>query len=416
MKRRVFLYASIAVGVTALSSTLISLAAEQPAPGTIITVAGTGQPGFSGDNGPATQARLDQPISIVTDAAGNLFFGDGGNHRVRKVSPDGTITTYAGTGVRGFSGDGGPATQARLGDGLWLALDGAGNLYLSDGTYQRVRKVSPDGIITTVAGSGPTDSDLPGAFSGDGGPATEARLYYPTGLAVDATGNLFIADAGNHRVRKVSPDGTISTVAGSGPIGPDKGYAAGDGGPALAATLRGPCCLAVDGAGNLFLTDVDIAGTGAPYTGPKSRVRKVSTDGMITTVAGNGVRGFSGDGGPAVEAGLDDPFGVAVDSAGNLFISDVNNHRVRKVDANGIITTVAGTGKNPYAGDGVLATATGLHGPAAVGVDAAGNLLICDTGQIGADAGGLGTNERVLKVFGVAAPGLLAGLPFPSRP
>jgi sugar lactone lactonase YvrE len=412
MERRIILRLLAVGGLATLSLSLIGLAAEQPAPGTITTIAGTGQDGFSGDNGPATSARLDFPTTVVVDAAGNIFISDGANHRVRKVSPDGTITTYAGTGVEGFSGDGGPATQARLGGGLDLALDGAGNLYLSDGDHQRVRKVSPDGTITTVAGSGPTTEGAPGAYAGDGGPATEARLNGPLGLAVDASGNLFIAENGNHRIRKVSPDGIITTVAGSGPIGPDQGVSAGDGGPALAATLRGPAFLAVDGAGNLFFSEVDEQGTQA-YTGPRGQVRKVSADGIITTVAGNGVRGFSGDGGPAVAAGLWGANGVTVDSAGNLFIADWGNYRVRKVDAKGIISTVAGMGLAPYAGDGVLATATGLRNPVGLAVDAAGNLLICESGHLAKD-NGLGYDERVLKVFGVAAPGLLAGMPFPK--
>jgi hypothetical protein len=413
MERRMVLRLSVIVGLATLSPALISRAAEQPpAPGTITTVAGTGQRGFSGDGGPATHARLDHPWGIAIDAAGNVFFADNANDRVRKVSPDGIITTVAGTGVEGFSGDGGPATKARLQNPLGLALDGAGNLYLSQWAQNRVRKVSPDGIITTVAGSGPTTDGAPGDYAGDGGPATKARLYYPEGLAVDAAGNLFIADTGNHRIRKVSPDGTISTVAGSGPTGPDKGIAAGDGGPALAATLRGPFDLAVDGVGNLFFGDSDPWTTEA-HKGLRDIVRKVSADGIITTVAGNGVRGFSGDGGLAVEASLWWPT-VAVDSAGNLFIAAWGNYRVRKVDANGIITTVVGTGKNPYAGDGVQATTTGLRGPEAVAVDAAGNLLISDSGHDAHEQDGLGYNERVLKVFGVAAPGLLAGRPFPK--
>ena len=413
MERRIVLQFLAVGGLATLSPALISLAAEQPAPGTITTVAGTGPAGFSGDNGPAIKARLDYPIGIAIDAAGNVFIGDGANTRVRKVSPDGIITTVAGTGVEGFSGDGGPATKARLAGALWLGLDGAGNLYLSDSSHHRVRKVSPDGIITTVAGSGPTTSEAPGDFAGDGGPATEARLYYPDGLAVDAAGNLFIADTGNHRIRKVSPDGTITTVAGSGPTGPDKGVAAGDGGPALAATLRGPMCLAVDGSGNLFFTEFDPWGTFVPPT-PRGLVRKVSADGVITTVAGNGVYAFSGDGGLAVAASLDGPLGVAADTAGNLFIADFDSYRVRKVDANGIINTVAGMGKYRYAGDGVLATTTGLRGPTGVAVDAAGNLVFTDTGHGINEADGLGYNERVLKVFGVAAPGLLAGMPFPK--
>jgi sugar lactone lactonase YvrE len=417
MKRRVFLYASIAVGATALAPARISLAAEQPAPGTITTVAGTGQPGFSGDNGPAAEAQLDDPFGIAIDAAGNVFIGDGANSRVRKVSPDGIITTVAGNGVSGFSGDGGPATEARLAGALWLASDRVGNLYLSDWSHNRVRKVSPDGIITTVAGTGPTTDEAPGDYTGDGGPATAARLYYPQGLAVDAAGNLFIADSENHRIRKVRPDGTITTVAGSGPTGPDKGSSTGDGGPAIAATLRGPMCLAVDGSGNLFFTEKDPLGTSAAvggYTGPRFQVRKVSADGIITTVASNGVKGFSGDGGLAMEASLDNPSGVAVDMAGNLFIADYNNYRVRKVDPNGMISTVAGTGMNPYVGDGVLATATGLRGPEGLVIDAAGNLLISDSGEEDHQSDGLPYNERVLKVVGVAAPGLLAGMPFPK--
>ena len=198
--------------------------------------------------GPATQARLDGPTGIAIDAAGNVFIGDGGNHRVRKVSPDGVITTYAGTGVEGFSGDGGPATKARLVNPLGLALDGAGNLYLSQWAQNRVRKVSPDGIITTVAGSGPSTGVVPGDFGGDGGPDTAARLYWPEGLAVDAAGNLFIADTGNHRIRKVSPEGIITTVAGSGPTGITKGLSAGDGGLATEARLNGPFSLALDRA------------------------------------------------------------------------------------------------------------------------------------------------------------------------
>jgi sugar lactone lactonase YvrE len=291
-------------------------------------------------------------------------------------------------------------------------VDGAGNLYFPQWTHHRVRKLSLGGIITTVAGSGPTGSEAPGAFAGDGGPATAARLDEPHGLAIDATGNLFIAEALNHRIRKVSPDGTITTVAGSGPTGPGNGASEGDGGPATEARLNGPLGLTVDGAGNLFFTEIgDSRGEDDPNAG--YRVRKVSADGIIGTVAGTGETGFSGDGGPATQARLNFPGGLAVDTAGNLFIADWGNYRVRKVDPNGIITTVAGIGEAPYAGDGVLATATGLRGPIAVAVDAAGNLLIADTGHVH-ESDGLGYNERVLKVFGVAAPGLLAGKPFPS--
>lgn len=402
----------IALALLALPGLRASLAAASPppTPGTILTIAGTGQAGFSGDNGPAAKARLDYPIGIAIDAAGSVLFADAGNQRVRKVSPDGIITTVAGIGVEGFSGDGGPATKARLAGALWLALDGAGNLYLSDWSHNRVRKISPDGIITTVAGSGPTTSGAPGDYAGDGGPATAARLYHPEGLAVDAAGNLFIADNGNHRIRKVSPDGIITTVAGSGPIGPGMGESVGDGGPATQARLNGPAGLAVDGTGSLFFTELDpFAASGG------HRVRRVSADGTISTVAGTGEPGFSGDGGMAIEARLSSPVGLSVDSAGNLFIGDWGNYRVRKVDHTGMITTVAGMGKGRYGGDGVLATATSLRGPNNVALDAAGNLLITETGHEGThESDGLGYDERVLKVFSAAAPGLLAGAPLPA--
>ena len=308
----------------------------------------------------------------------------------------GTITTVAGTGQAGFSGDDGPATKARLSFLTLVALDGAGNLFISDappgdGANQRVRKVSPDGLITTVAGTGRL------GFSGDGGPATAAELNWPRGLAVDRAGNLFIADHFNHRIRKVSPEGIITTVAGSGSDAPAKGVSAGDGGLATEARLNGPFGLAMDGTGNLFFSEQgDTFGTNLGY-----RVRKVDSKGIITTVAGSDRRGFAGDGGPATAALLNAPGGLAVDSAGNLFIGDRINNRVRKVDANGIITTVVGNGTTRYGGDGGPATTTGVDGPHGMAVDAAGNLLIT-------------VRDRVLKVFGVAAPGLIAGQPFPS--
>jgi sugar lactone lactonase YvrE len=257
-----------------------------------------------------------------------------------------------------------------------------------------VRKLSPAGVLTIVAGSGQA------GFSGDGGPATEARLVGPGGIAVDTAGNLYFADHNNHRIRKVGPDGIITTVAGSGPTRSGSGVSAGDGGLATEARLNGPLGLALDQAGTLFVAEAGESGGGV---GGGYRVRKVSPDGIISTVAGSNAPGFSGDGGPATQARLNVPLGVAVDTEGNLFIADSNNHRIRKVDTNGMISTVAGNGTSRHAGDGVPATATGLVWPSGLAVDAVGNLLITDF-----------EGQRVLKLFGVAAPGLIAGELFPS--
>jgi hypothetical protein len=367
-------------------------------PGTITTVAGTGRPGFSGDNGPATQARLDYPLGLAFDGAGSLYIADSFNYRVRKVSPDGTITTVAGTGKPGFAGDGGKATAAQLDGPFSLVVDGAGDLFIADFGNNRVRKVAPDGIITTAAGVGGN-----GGFSGDNGPATDARLNDPIGLAVDALGNLFIAEKGNYRVRKVSPEGVITTAAGSG-----ANRSSGDGGLATEAGIL-PFGLAVDAGGNLFIAENPV-----PYDRSTShRVRKVRPDGIITTVVGTGKAGFSGDGGKATDAQLNTPSSLAVDTAGNLFVSDYNNYRVRKIDAvTGMITTVAGIGKKKYAGDGGLATETGLRGPGGSAIDPVGNLLIADT-SLDHESDGLPPNERALKVFGGAASGLIAGMAFP---
>jgi uncharacterized protein (TIGR03437 family) len=322
--------------------------------GIISTVAGNGQRGFSGDSGPATGARLGQPAGLAVDAAGNLYIADYGNQRIRRVSPAGIISTVAGNGQQGYSGDGGPATSASL-QGPWgVAVDAAGNLYIADQFNDRIRRVSPSGIISTVAGNGQR------GYSGDGGPATSAALSYPAHVAVDAAGNLFIADQENHRIRKVSAAGIISTVAGNGAY-----KFSGDGGPATAASLNGPRGVAVDAAGNMH-----IAGDG------NQRIRRVTPAGGITTVAGNGSGGFSGDGGPATSASLSDPFGVAVDAAGNLYIADTSNYRVRKVSPSGIISTVAGNGVEGFSGDGGPATSASLSDPFGVAVDAAGDLYI----------------------------------------
>jgi sugar lactone lactonase YvrE len=221
--------------------------------------------GFGGDGGPATAAELFSPETVAVDAAGNLFIGESGNHRIRKVTPDGLITTVAGNGTSGFSGDGGAATAAQLAFPRGVAVDTAGHLYIGEGeSGNRIRKVSPNGIITTVAGNGTA------GFSGDGGPATSAQISNPRSVAVDAAGNLFIVDTHNHRIRRVSSNGIITTVAGNG-----TGGFSGDGGPATAAQLNFPQDVIVDMTGNLFIADLN------------DRIRKVSPDGVITTLAVN---------------------------------------------------------------------------------------------------------------------------------
>ncbi len=330
--------------------------------GVITTVAGTGMGGGSGDGGPAADAYLDRPSDVTVDGAGNLFIADWGNQQIRKVDSAGVITTVAGTGRFGFSGDGGPAADAYLDRPSDVAVDGAGNLFIADSGNRRIRKVDTSGVITTVAGAGER---------GDGGPATKARLDSPSDVTVDGAGNLFIADWGAGRIRKVDTAGVITTVAGTG----ERGFS-GAGGPAPAARLRSPSDVAVDGAGNLFIADTS-----------NQRIRKVDTSGVITTVAGTGGYGFSGDGGPATAARLAFPGGVAVDGAGNLFIADTSNQRIRKVDMAGVITTVAGTGERGFSGDGGPAPAAGLAVPEGVAVDGAGNLFIADT-----------SNQRIRKV------------------
>ena len=319
--------------------------------GVITTAAGNGTYGFSGDDGSATSAQLSHPSGVAVDSAGGLYIADSDNRRIRKVT-NGVIITVAGSGVPGYSGDNGPATSAQLNDPQGIAVDSSGNLYIADGTY-RIRKVS-NGVIITVAGNGTC------CFSGDNGPATSAQLNLPVGVAVDSAGNLYIADTINSRIRKVR-NGVITTVAGNGTYG-----FSGDNGPATSAELAYPDGPTVDSSGNLYIAD--------SYN---NWVRKVS-NGVITTVAGNGTYGFSGDNGPATSAELSWPYGVAADSAGNLYIADYNNNRVRRV-SNGVITTVAGGGtSNP--GDNGPATSAQLTVPTGVTVDSAGNLYFADTG------------------------------------
>lgn len=274
---------------------------------TITTVAGDGKQGFSGDGGPATSAQIFDSHGLAVDPSGNLYIADTNNWRIRKVSISGIITTVAGKGTEGFSGDGGAATSAALYP--WgVALDPSGNLYIADGRNYRVRKVSTSGIISTVAGNGTK------GFSGDGGPATSAELRSPSCVAVDSEGNIYIDDEGNDRIRKVDTSGVITTVAGGGSNG------LAEGGPATSAEISDPVGLAVDSGGNVYFADAN-----------NGRIRKVSTAGTITTVAGNGDYGYNGDNIPALSAKLSTLGGVAVDSAGDVYFVDAQNQRIRKV-------------------------------------------------------------------------------------
>lgn len=317
--------------------------------GVITTVAGNGIASFSGDNGPATRAQLNQVPAVAVDSAGNLYIADL-NNRIRRVS-NGVISTVAGGGPS--LGDNGPATSGELYNPDGVALDSAGNLYIADNFNSRIRKVS-NGVITTVAGNGVY------GFSGDNGPATSAQVYNPFAVAVDSGGILYIADRSNHRIRKVS-NGVITTVAGNGTPG-----FSGDNGPATSAQLNGPQGITVDSDGNLYIADTD-----------NSRIRKVS-NGVITTVAGNGPPGFSGDNGPATGAQLKNPGCIAVDSAANLYIADTGNSRIRKV-SNGVISTVAGNGAFGFSGDNGPATSARLNSPGGIAVGSGGILYIADT-------------------------------------
>ncbi len=321
------------------------------------TVAGTGLTGYAGDNSSGQMAALASPRSIVYDASGNLYIADARNHAIREVLSSGTITTVAGNGIAGFGGDGASATSAYLDTPTGVALDSAGNLYIADSHNHRIRKVTA-GIISTIAGNGIA------AYSGDNGSALSASLNLPTAVAVDASGNLYIADTSNHRIRKIVVS-TISTVAGTG-----EQFFAGDGGAATLASLDTPTGVAVDTSGNIYIADRH-----------NQRIRMVNASGIISTIAGSGVPTFSsafgGDGGSGTAAALAKPRGLSVDASGNLYIADTNNQRIRQWSA-GTIATIGGTGDQGFGGDGGLFTAAMFDSPTAVAPDGTGNLAVAD--------------------------------------
>lgn len=329
----------------------------------INTIAGIGIEGYSGDGALGTAAALNKPIGIGLDDSANLYIADTRNSRIRKVDRNGMITTIAGTGLPGNIGDGGLATAAQLFAPTDVAIDAEGNIFIADIKNNTVRKVNKNtGIITTVAGNG-----IDG-YSGDGGLATAAALSSPHGIALDTSGNLYIADYNNSRIRKVhSSTGLITTVAGNGSIG----YT-GDGGLATAAELANPSGLCVANNGDVYIADT--------YN---NRIRKVNNaTGIITSIAGNGTYGFNGDGGLALDAVFSNPTDVTLDGNENLFIADLNNNRVRKISSiTKIITTVAGTGVGFYSGDGGVATSACLYSPSDIAVDPLGNIYIADYGN-----------------------------------
>jgi sugar lactone lactonase YvrE len=356
-----------------------------PGPGMISTIAGEGpgNAGYSGDGGPATSASINFPTGVGMGSGGVVYVADTQNNVIRKVYPGGAISTMAGNGTQGYSGDGGSALSASLYSPSGVATDGAGNLYIADAGNNVIRKVTPAGIISTFAGNGGQ------AYSGDGGLATSASLFYPTGVATDASGNVYIADYQNNVVRRVNSAGTISTIAGNG-----NGDYTGDGGPATSAALQLPGGVAIDSAGNLYIADT-----------ANSVVRTVTPSGVISTFAGGGDPSSLGDGGAATAASLQYPTGVAVDTSKNLYISDAGTSLIRKViSSTGIISTVAGSGASGYNGDGILAVAASLDQPGGVAVDSAGDIFIADT-----------TNNRVREVsFSSAGSSVAAPIFSPS--
>jgi sugar lactone lactonase YvrE len=336
------------VGVALVSGLALAyhwLPAPTSAAPSVVTVAGTGERSFSGDGGLAAASPLVHPLAVVVGPAGEIYIAEG--NRVREVKKDGRIATFAGTGAAGYGGDGGPAAQAQLDTPQGLAADSAGNVYIADTLNNRVRRVDTDGTITTVAGAGEA------GYAGDGKPGREAKLNLPTGLAIGFGDTLFIADTGNNVVRQLGPDGVIQTVAGTG----EAGYR-GDPGPATSAVLHAPAGLAFDDEGNLYIADT-----------LNQRVRRVDVNGQIGAVAGTGVAGYGGDGRPAIYAELHlatNPLegigqGLAVDSQGDVFIADALNHRVRRLDVNGIISTLAQ-----------------MNTPLGVAVDAQGLIYVAD--------------------------------------
>ena len=334
----------------------------------ITTVAGTGTPGYAGNTGPATSALFNYPRSVAFDTTGNMYIADESNNVIRMVTPAGTTSTIAGSFTAGYSGDGGQATAAKLNKPWVVTTDKAGNIYIADSRNNVIRKVNPAGIISTIAGNGYAAGTGNGGYSGDGGHATAATMHSPFGIAIDTGGNIFIADCYNNAIRKVDTAGIIHSITGD----TARGYS-GDGGPATAAHLYWPSSLAFDKNNLLCFTDFQ-----------NNVIRRIEADGSIHTIigtgfgAGTGLSGYSGDGGPATDAQLAHPFGLAIDTNNNIYFSDLSSTRIRKVNGSGIIGTIAGDGTTGYSGDGGPAFYARFYNPFGVTLDANNNLFIAD--------------------------------------
>jgi len=337
----------------------------------ISTYAGKGIAGYYGNRVKATVAYLNYPCGVASDSAGNIYIADYDNYRVRRVDKGDSIFNFGGGGMYGFSGDGGSALSAKISKPTSVACDKSGNVYIADYDNCRIRKVSTKGIITTIAGNG-TPGD-----TGDNGLATAAQINYPLGVAVDRFGNIFIAEGVSNCIREINTWGVITTIAGNKAAG-----FSGDGAAATAAELNYPCAVTADDTGNVYIAD--------EYN---NRIRKVNTGGIITTIAGNGTAGYSGDGGSAIAAELNQPQGVAFDALGNMFITDHSNQCIRLVSTTGKIKTIAGNGMRGFSGDGGAATAAKLYYPAGpVAIDPAGHVYIADQ-----------DNQRIRKLTLVGA-------------
>lgn len=346
----------------------------------INTIAGNGNIGYSGDGGPAAMAQLNA-LGVTIGPNGNIYIPDAANNRVRMIDADTVINTIAGTGTAGYNVDSGDALTTLLYYPSSVAIDTAGNIYIADQRNQRIRKVDTGGVMTTIAGNGLT------GHSGDDSAAVNAKLNNPVSVATDTFGNVYVADYGNNCIRKINAAGIITTIAGTGVAGHT-----GDGAAATAATLDSPTCVRVDPAGNIYIAD--------RYN---NCIRMVDTDGVINNFAGDGSNGFGGDGGSATAAQLAHPYGIALDKNGNLYIADEENQRIRRVNTSGIIKTIAGSGTLSFCGDGGDPLQACLNHPKGVAVDDAGNVYIADAfnNRIREITGILGVKNRYAQAAAI---------------